>query len=513
MTQTPPNQGSQKREDLEYWIAEYLEHKEKGLLDEEKANPKKKEEVEYWMMRYLERKRLTFVDDLYQHIVNLNSGRTDLFIYNKETADIQTNIKDLDVKLGLLRQQLGSTKKEEGVEYWMMKHQEEKKESLIQVLYGLTSEYSGGKLNKEGYDQRYNEVEAQLKAVSAKANLLRSRLDTAKTTEKKIADESQEEVNHVTITPPAAPKRPPLIREPVKKPPEQKKERIEVALGGYDNYKQDTSVLKVIKYLTVFIILSSLLLHLYLNIHCISAPIAVKAPDIMALLDLIKAESPGDYDMLCKYSSGIDYVGGVKAMSHSDRIMASDALLGYDDKGAKVEKNDKILAGNIIHEACHNMMYSIMGGYGKSIERDVERPCERMRYMFLYREGYYKSYTEMISALSKEEYGKKSLTSSGISAVFRQSDTDKYYKYGFLNVYCSKATLEAERVNVDEGEYKLSFKNTGKVNIHCGTIELIVNDIEYPLDCFDLEPGKTYVTGKDFKLKPGDIYSVRIVGC
>jgi len=148
MTQTP-GQGPQKREDLEYWIAKYLENKEKGMLDEEKANPKKKEEVEYWMMRYLEKKRLTLIDDLYQHIVNLNSGKTDLFIYNKETTDIQAKIKDLDYRINLLRQQLGNTKREEGAEYWMMKHQEEKKAGLVQVLYGLTADYSSGKLDKQ----------------------------------------------------------------------------------------------------------------------------------------------------------------------------------------------------------------------------------------------------------------------------------------------------------------------------------------------------------------------------
>jgi len=68
-------------------------------------------------------------------------------------------------------------------------------------------------------------------------------------------------------------------------------------------------------------------------------------------------------------------------------------------------------------------------------------------------------------------------------------------------------------VNVDETEYRLLFKNTGTVKIHCGTIEFIVNEVEYPLDCFELEPGQEYKTGKDFKLKLGDIYSTRIVGC
>jgi len=71
--------------------------------------------------------------------------------------------------------------------------------------------------------------------------------------------------------------------------------------------------------------------------------------------------------MLCRYSTGMDYVGGLKAMSHGGRIMVSNSLLGYNDDGGKTEKNDKILAGNLAHEGCHNMMHSIMGGYGKTI--------------------------------------------------------------------------------------------------------------------------------------------------
>lgn len=191
MTEPAANPGSQKREDLEYWITKYLDNKEKGLLDEEKANPKKKEEVEYWMLRYLERKRLGLIDNLYEHITNLNSGKTDLFLYNKETADIQAKLKDMDVKLALLKNIWGNTRKEEGVEYFMMKHQEEKKESFVQVLYGLTSDYATGKLDKASYDQKSGEIDAQLKAVGAKANLLRSRLDTGKNTEKKAEPEKQ----------------------------------------------------------------------------------------------------------------------------------------------------------------------------------------------------------------------------------------------------------------------------------------------------------------------------------
>ena len=511
MTEPPANPGPQKREDLEYWITKYLDNKEKGLLDEEKANPKKKEEVEYWMVRYLERKRLGLIDNLYEHITNLNSGKTDLFIYNKETADIQAKIKETDVKLALLREHLGNIRKEEGVEYFMMKHQEEKKESLVQVLYGITSEYAAGKLDKTGYDQKSGEIDAQLKAVSAKANLLSSRLDTGKNTEEKT--ETQKPV----LIPAPITSKPVLIRQAA---PEKKEETIpkkaeqnSLALGGYENYKDDVSVLKVIKYIIIFFALGGIVLYFYLNSHCVSVPVTIKAPDILALLDIIKDKSPGDYGMLCEYSTGIDYVGGAKAMSHSNRIMLSDSSLGYNENGDKVEKNDKILAGNIIHEACHDMMYGVMGGYGKNTENDVERPCERMRYMFMYRVGYYKSYSEMVNALAGEEYGTKPLETSGISAIFRQTDSDKSYKYGFLDAYCKKINLKTERVNENTGDYKLSFQNTGDVNIHCGTIELLVNGLEYPLDCFDLAPGQKYQTGKDFTLRAGDVYSVTITGC
>jgi hypothetical protein len=511
MTEPEKNPGSQKREDLEYWITKYLDNKEKGLLDEEKANPKKKEEVEYWMVRYLEKKRLELIDNLYLLISNLNSGKTDLFIYKKETEEIQAKLKDMDVKLALLREHLGNIRKEEGVEYFMMKHQEEKKESLVQVLYGLTADYAAGKLDKASYDQKSGEIDAQLKAVSAKANLLRSRLDIGKTAEAAEPEKSPEPVA-VKVS-----SKPVLIRQaaPEKKeePVQKKAEEKFVSLGGYENYKDDISVLKVIKYIIIFFAIGGTILYVYLNSHCVSAPITVKAPDILALLDLIRDESPGDYEMICKYSTGIEYVGGAKAMSHSNKIMVSDANIGYNENGEKIEKNDKILAGNIIHEACHNMMYGVMGGYGKTPERDVERPCERMRYMFMYREGYFKSYSEMINALSREEYGKKPLQTSTISAVFRQTDTDKYYKAGFLSAYCEKVSLKTERTSVTPQDYRLTFENAGSVNIHCGTIELLVNEVEYPLDCFDLAPGEKYQTGKDFKLTTGDVYSVRIVGC
>jgi len=511
MTEPSANPGSQKREDIEYWIAKYLDNKEKKLLDEEKANPKKKEEIEYWMVRYLERKRLALIDNLYEHIKNLNSGKINLFIYNKETADIQANIKDIDVKLALLREHLGNVRKEEGVEYFMMKHQEEKKDSLVQVLYGLTSDYATGKLDKAGYDQKSSEIEGQLKAVSAKANLLRSRLDVGKNTDEKAEAEKPVSVKAQVTSKPV------LIRQAAPEKKEENKpkkaEQENTALGGYEHYKDDIGILKVIKYIIIFLAIGGIILHFYLNSHCVSAPITVKAPDILALLDLIRDESPRDYEMLCKYSTGIDYLGGAKSMSHSNRIMISDASLGYNENSNKVEKNDKILAGNIVHEACHNMMYCLMGGYGKNLEKDVERPCERMRYMFMYREGYYKSYSEMVNALALEEYGKKPLQTAGISAVFRQTDTEKYYKYGFLNDYCEKAKLKTERVSENTGEYRLTFQNTGEVNIHCGTIELLVNEVEYPLNCFDLAPGEKYQTGKDFKLMSGDVNSVRIVGC
>jgi hypothetical protein len=382
------------------------------------------------------------------------------------------------------------------------------------VLYGITSDYATGKLDKAVYDQKSMEIEGQLKAVSAKANLLRSRLDTGKNTEQKVEPQKPPTPVKAQVT-----SKPVLIRPAAPEIKEETKpakaEQEKTALRGYEHYKEDISVLKVIKYLIIFFAIGGVILHFYLNSHCVSAPITVKAPDILALMDMIKAESPGDYEMLCKYSTGgIDYVGGAKAMSHSNRIMLSDASLGYNSNGDKIEKNDMILAGNLVHEACHNMMYGVMAGYGKNLEKDVERPCERMRYMFMYREGYYKSYSEMVNALAREEYGKKPLGSgSGISAVFRQTDADKYYKYSFLSAYCGKATLKTERVSEIPQEYKLNFQNTGDVNIHCGTIELLVNEVEYPLDCFDLAPGQTYQTGKDIRLAPGDAYSARIVGC
>ncbi len=511
MTDPERNPGPQKREDIEYWINSYLQNKSLGRIEEEKESPRKKEEVEFWMIRYLEKKKSGLTGSLYESIKNLNSGKTDLLAYNKETEEIQTQIKDLDVKIGLLRKELTSLRKEEGVEYWILKHREEKVDSLIQTLYGLTADYIAGRLDKATYDQKAAETEQQLKAVSAKANLLRSRMTTGES-----AGEKQEQEQAAVS--PAVTAKPVLIKQSEEgkkeKPGETQEANLPPIIFGHENYNEEISVLKVLKYTVIIFAIGGLLLYFYLNSHCIGVPVTVKAPDIVALLDLIRNSSPKDYEMLCKYGKGIDYIGEAAAASHGDRIMISNAYLGYSENGDKTNTEDRFLAGYIIHEACHNMMYNVMGGYGKNRENDVERPCERMRYMFMYRAGYYKSYAEMIKNLANEEYGKKAPGSTTkISSVLSQGGEDKIYKYGSLGQYCEKTTLKTEKTIENSEGYKLTFQNTGETDINCGTIELLINDVEYPLDCSELLPGQTYQTGKDFKLKNEDTYSARITGC
>jgi hypothetical protein len=510
MTDPEGNPGTQKREDIEYWINKYFQNKSLGLLDEEKENPKKREEVEYWMIQYLKKKKKEHSDSLYEHITSLNSGKTDLSTYNKETGEIQAQIEDIDTKIGLLRKELGNVRKEEGVEYWILKHREEKKDSLTQTLYELTADYIAGKLDKQTYDQKAAETEQQLKTVSAKASLLKARMTTGENKEETKEEEQTVVTSQVTA-------KPVLIKQTTEqkkeKPPEPKEEKTQITLGR-ETYNEDVSVLRVLKYTLAIFAIAGILLHLYLNSHCIGAPLATKAPDILALLDVIKDNSPKDYEMICKYSKDIDYVGDATPESHGERIIISNAYLGYSENGDKTEKDDKLLAGYVIHEACHNMMYQVMGGYGKNKENDVERPCERMRYMFMYRAGYYKNYTEMINALSTEEYGKKNPASATkISSILRQTEEDKTYKYGSLGRYCEKTKLKTEKTSENPGRYALTFQNTGETTINCGTIELLINGVENPLDCYELLPGQAYQTGKDIKLKNEDTYTARITGC
>ena len=511
MTDPEENQGSQNREDVDYWVNKYLQNKSLGLLDEAKENPKKKEEVEYWMIRFLEKKRRGWVDNLYEHVTRLNSGKIDLPIYDKETLDIQAQIKDIDVKIGLLREEAGSKKKEEGVEYWILKHQEEKKDGIVQALYSLTAEFISGKLDKQEYTQKAAEIEQQLKAASTKISMLRTRMATGESAGEKQEPEQETIMPEVTAKPvlikQAAVEKKEKLQEP------QKEERTAITLG-YETFNEDVSVTRVLKYTIAIFIIGGVLLHFYLNSYCLSAPVTMKAPDILALLGLIKDKSPGDYEMLCKYSKGIDYLGEATPESHGDNIIISNAYLGYSENGDKTENDDRILAGYVIHEACHNMMYQVMGGYGKNRENDVERPCERMRYMFMYRVGYYASYMDMVNALAKEEYGKKPLNpTTGISSAFRQLKEDPIYRYGSLGQYCEKTRLGTEKTIESPQGYYVTFKNAGQTDINCGTIEFLVNGVEYPLNCFDLSPGQTYRTGEDFKLKNLDVYSAGIAGC
>lgn len=510
MTDPEENQGSQKREDIDYWVNKYLQNKSLGLLDETKENPKKKEEVEYWMIRYLEKKRRGCLDNLYEHITSLNSGKIDFPTYNKETQDLQAQIKDIDVKLGLLREELGSIKKEEGVEYWIVKHEEEKKESLTQELYGLTSEFISGKLDKQEYSQKAAEIGQQSKAANAKANMLRTRMTTGEHTGEKQEPEQEAVTSEVTDKPVLIKQTPVEKKEKPQEP--QEEEKLVFSLGR-KTAKEDINITKLLGYTIFLFIIIGILLHFYLNSYCIGVPMTMKAPDILDLMGLIKDKSPGDYEMICKYSKGIDYIGDATPQSHGGNIMISDAYLGYSENGDKTEKDDRVLAGYVIHEACHNMMYQIMGGYSKNRENDVERPCERMRYMFLYRVGYYKSYADMVNALAGEEYGKKPLNPTGMNSAFRQISEDPIYKYGSLEQYCEKTSLITEKIKDSPQGYHVTLKNAGETDINCGTIEFLVNGVEYPLNCFDLSPGQTYQTGEDFTLKNTDIYSARIAGC
>ncbi|MCX6694723.1 MAG: hypothetical protein NTU61_00285, partial [Candidatus Altiarchaeota archaeon] len=265
-------------------------------------------------------------------------------------------------------------------------------------------------------------------------------------------------------------------------------------------------------------VLVAILVFIYLNSSCVNVSFSTKAPRILSLLQLVGDKSPGDHEMICRYVDGIDYRQSYSSGGYAripaegqkmDRtIILSSVMMDY------YNDDDSMVAGVLVHEACHYMMNTIMGGFDGMKEEDVERPCERMRYMFLYRAGRYGSYKEMVGALSNEAYGKTVLyRSSGIPSALKQYREDRIYRFtGNVEDYCKETKLEVKGTEQVDG-YSLQLTNTGGTVINCGFVELTVNGREYPLDCFDLAPGQSHATGPDLKIERGESYNVRVAGC
>jgi hypothetical protein len=211
--------------------------------------------------------------------------------------------------------------------------------------------------------------------------------------------------------------------------------------------------------------------------------------------------------MLCRYSQRVEYVyQGVSTASVNNVITIDTRLL--DDK-------DDLPASVLVHEGCHNMMRAILGGRRGLSENDVERPCERMQYMFLYRSGYYKTYLDMVSALKSESYGRDRLfTTDKIPLALRSEANFQIYKNDASpESFCSQTKLHVKENEMKDDRISLTFTNAGSTTMHCGLVELMVNDKEYPLDCFELAPGKSYTTDPQMGIVLWDKYMVRQIGC
>jgi len=248
--------------------------------------------------------------------------------------------------------------------------------------------------------------------------------------------------------------------------------------------------------------------YLYTNSMCVPVELSHRAPKLLSLLALVRDKSPTDYRMLCKYTTGIDYLN-TDGMSWAQlgRIQLSAGTMDYF-------KDDRQTAGILVHEGCHNMMYSIIGGFGGLQEKDVERPCERMRYLFLLRSGYYSDYQAMQDALALERYGREDLFyTSGIPAVLMPFQQNKVYKNSpRAEPYCRRTRLTVSESQAGKGR-GATISNSGNSTVHCGFIELTSDGVEYPLGCGELKPGESYMTGADFALKPDVKFTFRVSGC
>ncbi len=247
--------------------------------------------------------------------------------------------------------------------------------------------------------------------------------------------------------------------------------------------------------------------YLYLHSMCVPVDISYRAPKMISLLQLVEDKSPTDYQMICAHVDRIGYLTSGSSMASGSELLMSDSHLDY-------YLDDRMTAGILVHEACHNMMHSIIGGFAGLEEKDVERPCERMRYLFLLKSGYYPDYPAMQEALAMERYGRDDLFyTSGIPSALLPFQKDKIYKYDAkAEPYCLKTRLTASESQGGKGR-GVTITNAGNTTVHCGFIELISDGLEYPLGCGELEPGESYMTGADFALKPDAKYTVRVSGC
>ena len=258
--------------------------------------------------------------------------------------------------------------------------------------------------------------------------------------------------------------------------------------------------------IVLILVLASAWIFIYLNSSCIRVNFSANMFELFDILDYLEKASPKDLDMICKYSDSISTKQGTVSQAYTGKIIITNNLIEHYPQ--------RMVSSILVHEGCHNLMHRLYGGYQGLNEAEVERPCERMRYMYLLRAGEYSSYHQMIEALTRERYGREELYhSSSIPAVFMKYKGDTLYQGDSSPLpYCQKTKLTVEPITFN-GVTNLAFRNDGSTIIHCGLIDFRVNGTEYPLDCHELKPGASHLTGKHFRLGENDKYTSELVGC
>lgn len=266
-----------------------------------------------------------------------------------------------------------------------------------------------------------------------------------------------------------------------------------------------------LKWLSVPIVLYLFMVYFFYSSSCVKVSVmAVHSQRIVNLLHFMEDASPGDYSMIC------GNVDRVQAGMHPGAY----ALIpeGEDERTISIGRgvldyfDDFHVGGVLVHEACRFMMYDTLGDFSDLTDKEIERPCERMRYRYLYEMEHYKSFDEMIDALAEDTYG-KSFTGEQMSMQASMDSLKTHYRrIADVESHCSRLKLRVQKVD-ERDRFYLRFINDGKESIHSGLIELKVNGREYPIASVVLASGESYDTSDDFKLSEGDAYSAGLVGC
>jgi hypothetical protein len=209
--------------------------------------------------------------------------------------------------------------------------------------------------------------------------------------------------------------------------------------------------------------------------------------------------------MICGYVKSIGYGGMWEGINYDTAsIQVSEAFLSSKDEPTQ--------ASQLVQRSCKIMMRSVMGGFKGLNEYDIAVPCYRMQYMFLKRSGYFASYNSMQEALSKQ-LKEREPTLSDIGGNLKSAIDDKVFLHDAeARLYCNRTRVQVKEMRTTD-YFDLTITNDGVSVVPCCMIGLTINNVDHPLDCIELRPGQSFLTGKDFKFRSGDAYSAEIMGC